>query len=76
MTDVDSAVQARVDNFSITIQKHLEERDLQGIQDLLDDTNHRDLWAQGVMQIFDVIGPFLRYDRERKMPRSQTGRKL
>ena len=59
--EVDISLQGRVDNFAIAIQKNLEDRDLQGLQDLVDNADHRELWARGVMQIFDVLGPFLRY---------------
>ena len=62
MTDmeVDVGFQTKLDNFAITIQRHLENRDLKSLEALVGNDENRDLWAHGVMQIFDVLGPFLR----------------
>lgn len=56
----DPIFQTKLDNFTIAIQKHLESRDLKSLEGLVQNKDNRDLWAHGVMQIFDVLGPFLR----------------
>lgn len=56
----DPIFQTKLDNFAIAIQKHLKSRDLKILEGLVQNKDNRDLWAHGVMQIFDVLGPFLR----------------